>query len=134
MTLIAPASGVDGAFNTTFAQAGMAQITASNIPVPIVTSLLASGVWSSGLILNDGFRYLSVGVTMSQAGTLVVNQFIDTAGLVARTPISNTVVASTPLLIDVSDLKPFLAFTLVLTNTSVSTATVSGFAVLLSAG
>jgi hypothetical protein len=38
------------------------------------------------------------------------------------------------LLIDVSDLKPFLAFTLVLTNTSVSTATVSGFAVLLSAG
>jgi hypothetical protein len=36
MTLIAPASGVDGAFNTTFAQAGMAQITAPNIPVPIV--------------------------------------------------------------------------------------------------
>lgn len=134
MPIVAPASGTDGAFTNVFSDGGMAQITQPAIPTAIVTSLLAAGVWNSGLIFNDGFRFLTVAVTMTQAGTLAINQFIDAAGLIARVPISTPVVAGTPLIVDVSDLKPFMTFTLVLTNTSVATATVSGFGILLSAG
>jgi hypothetical protein len=63
-----------------------------------------------------------------------VQQFIDMAGAFARTPISNTIVAATAMVVDIADLKPFVTFTIQINNTGGSTGTLSAFAVLLGAG
>lgn len=134
MPLISPASGVDGAFQQPFSQGGVSQVIQPAIPVPVPSSIAAGGNWNSGLIFADGFRYLSIGVTSSQPGTIVIQQYLDMSGSVARTPISTALVAATPLIVDVADLKPFVTFTLAITIPGGTPGAITGFAVLMGAG
>lgn len=106
----------------------------AQFPVPLPPSIGAGGNWLSGLLFNDGYRYITVGVTSSQAGALVIQQYLDFAGTMARTVSSTAILAATPLIVDISDLKPFVSFTVQITNTSGSAATVSKLQVILSGG
>lgn len=135
MPIVAPASEANGGFVQTLSQGGMAQINQANIPNPAPASIAASSSWDSGLIRSDGWRYLSVGVTMSTAGSLVITRYVDVAGAIARPASTTSIVAATPLLVDIgSDLKPFQAFRVVVNNTALTAGAVSGFTLLMSAG
>lgn len=135
MPIVAPASGTDGAFTNVTSAAGVAQITSPVIPNPIVASIPAtSGTWNSGVIVGDGFRYLTVAVTMSQAGSLVITEYLDLASTIARPALSTPIVAATPLIVDIADLKPFVGFSIQINNTGASPGAVTSFAVLMSAG
>lgn len=135
MPIVAPDSESDGGFAQTYSQAGMAQVNSPIIPNPLMTTIAAtSGVWNSGLIYSDGYRYLTVALTSSQAGSLVITQYVDTLGLIPRTAVTTAIVGATPLIVDIADLKPFQTFTVSISNTGGSAATVTNLYILLSAG
>jgi len=116
-------------------------------PVPLPTTLAAStGTWTSGLLFNDGYRILTIGVLMTQAGTLAVTPYIDLAGTMARVVTNSpfTIAANTLLIVDLPPapvaatpgnfFPPFCSFTITINNTALVTATITSFQVLLSAG
>ena len=123
-----------GGFEQPFSQAGMIQVISPEMPNAIPTTLAASSTWSSGLIYNDGYRYLTVAVTSSQAGSILVNQYLDTAGTIARPTNTTTLTASTGVIVDITDLKPFGTYTISVVNSSTLASTLSGFACIMSAG
>jgi len=146
MPIVAPDSESDGGYTSTISSGGMAQINAPEIPVPIPASIAASATWNSGLIFSDGYRYLTVAVTLSVGASLVITQFVDMAGTIARPPITNTIVAATPLIVDIPGTLtpgsattapaypyPFMSFTIQIVN-GAAIAAVTGFQVLLSGG
>lgn len=134
MPIVAPDSESDGGYTQTYSQAGMAQVNQPTIPVAMPASIAASGNWNSGLIFSDGYRYLTVTATSSQAGALVIQQYVDMAGTIPRVVSSTALVAATPLIVDIADLKPFMSFTVQINNTGGSGAAVTGFQVLLAGG
>jgi hypothetical protein len=141
MPLVAPDSESDGGFTNTLSPGGMAQINAPVIPVPIPTSIAASATWNSGLIFSDGYRYLTVAMTLSAGASLSITQFVDMAGTIARTPVTATIVAATPLIVDIPGATagvinypfPFMSFTVQIVNGG-AIANVTAFQVLLSGG
>lgn len=142
MPIVAPDSESDGGYTSTISSGGMAQINAPEIPVPIPASIAASATWNSGLIFSDGYRYLTVAVTLSVGASLVITQFVDMAGTIARLPpITTAIVAATPLIVDIPGATagvinypyPFMSFTIQIVN-GAAIAAVTGFQVLLSGG
>lgn len=96
------------------------------------TSIAASGNFTSGVIPANGYKVLAIGVTSSQAGSLNVNRYLDPVGTILVTTQSTTALtAATAAVVVLNDGKPFSSFTYQITNTGASTATVSGFYVLL---
>jgi hypothetical protein len=140
MPIVTPSSDASGAFEVLHSPAGMAQVLypPAGFPVPLPTTIAAGSNWNSGLIFAEGYRYITVTLTSTQAGSLVIQEYCDLAGTIARsasgTPFTTPIVAATPLIVDVSDLKPFVTFTVQVSNTSGSTATLSGFQLILGAG
>ena len=123
-------TGSDAAFEFV-AQAGMGQ----SVPaIAFPATIAANGSWTSALLATDGLRYISVGLTLSQAGSLTIARYIDAAGVVARAPITGSLVANTPLVLDAADLLPCAAFTVQVSNAAGVIATVSNPAILLAAG
>lgn len=103
-------------------------------PIPFTSTIAASGSWSSGLMFNDGYRYLTVALTMTTAGTLNIQQYLDLAGTIPRGAVNTSpIVAATALIVDIADMKPFVTFTIQILNSG-GAATVSSFQVILSAG
>lgn len=141
MPIVTPASDATGGFEQLQSQAGMGQVLypPAAFPIPLPQTIAAtSGVWNSGLMFNDGYRFITVALTSSQAGALVITQYLDLAGTIARpvagVPWTTPIVAATPLIVDISDLKPFVSFTISISNTGGSAATVSALQVILSGG
>lgn len=96
-------------------------------------SIAGSGNWKSGVIYANGYSKLTTAVTLSQAGTLKVTRYLDALGTIVRDVTSQTLVASTQMIIDLIDGKPFQAFQVEIDNTSGSSGAVSGFSLLLTA-
>jgi hypothetical protein len=123
-------------------QAGFGQILYPPAPFPVLlpTTIGAGLNWNSGLLFNDGYRNMTVGVLMTQAGTLAIQQYIDLAGTMARPVNSTAIVASTLLIVDIPTTAatipppPFASFTIQITNSSGVTATLTNFQAILSAG
>lgn len=134
MPLASHSNQTAGGFEQPYSQAGMMQVISPEMPTPIPTTLAASSTWSSGLIFSDGYRYLTVGATSSQAATLTVQQYLDTAGTIPRTAITATMSANTAAILDISDLKPFVTYTVSVINGSSLASTLSSFALIMSAG
>lgn len=110
-------------------------------PIPLPLTLAATtGTWSSGLMFNDGYRIMTLGVQTTQAGTVVITPYIDLAGTLARPAINGTLVANTLLIVDVpatpftETMPPFACFTLQINNTAGSISTITAVQVILSAG
>lgn len=97
-------------------------------------TIAAAGNYTSALIPADGFKNLACGVTSTQTGAISIQRYIDRAGLVAQgAAISTALVASTPAVVNANDGLAFQSFTVKITNTGGSTATITGFALLLNA-
>ncbi len=86
----------------------------------------------------EGYRYITLGMTSSQAGSLIITEFLDLAGLIPRpfasSPFTTPIVAATALIVDISDLKPFVTMTISISNTGGSAAVISPFQLILAAG
>jgi len=97
-------------------------------PVPIA----AAGNFTSPVIPSDGFKTYAIGVTSSQAGALNVQRFLDAAGTIPQGAVSTVALtAATPAVLNISDGLLSRSFTVQVTNTGGSTATVTKFALLL---
>lgn len=123
-------------FFTIFGEGPVAQTTIVQDSAPIgPTTILAAGNYTTGVVVSDGYRVIAVGITSSQAGALTIQRYLDREGTIPVTAVLSTpVVAATPLVVIVSstaDNIPFASFTVILTNTSGVTATVSKYYVLL---
>lgn len=123
-----------GGFEQPFSQAGFLQVVAPELPNPAPTTIGAGATWDSGVIYSDGYRYLTCGVNLTQAGSVIFTQYIDTGATMARTTLATSLTANTLAIADVSDLKPFVCYRVQVINSGVSAATLSSFGLLMSAG
>jgi hypothetical protein len=100
----------------------------------VPTTIAESGSWTSNLISADGFRSIAAGVELTQAGTIKIQLYVDQAGNVPQgTAVSTTLTANEANSVSVYDGAPFQSFTVTITNSSGSSATVSDFVLLLNA-
>jgi hypothetical protein len=107
--------------------------TWSGLPPP-PASLAASGTWTSGVIVADGYKAIAAGVLSSQAGAISIQRYLDRAGNVPQGPaISATITAATAQVCNANDGAPFQSFVIKITNTGTVAATLSNFACLLNA-
>lgn len=131
-------TGTDtGAFETASSPAGVLQITTPVLPTPLPATLVATtGSWTSGVIFADGFKSISVGVISTGAGAVTIQRWVDITGNIAQgTLASATLVANTANVVSVgqTDNLPFIGFTVTITNTSGSTATLTQVSFLMNA-
>jgi hypothetical protein len=111
----------------------VAQADLSTFAAPPAT-ILTTVTWTSPLIYADGFKALSVGVQLDQAGTVQIVRYVDAAGLVPQTAVTGTVLAGgTPNVYNVNDGLPFQSFKVLIHNTSGSTANVTNYVLLMNA-
>lgn len=126
-----------GGFEQVFSLAGAGQITAptyGGTPPPIPFSIAAGSNWTSGLMFSMGFKALTIGLTSTQAGAINVQRYIDLAGAIAQGSASTVaIVANTPVVLNIYDNLPYVSFTIQVTNTGGSPATVNPFGVLMNA-
>ena len=96
-------------------------------------TIAAAGNFTSGVLPGDGFRYISVGLTSSQNGSLQIQRYLDAAGTVAQgAAVTQTLTAATAAVLNVNDGLIFRSFTIKITNTGGSPATITNFAFLMS--
>ncbi len=97
-------------------------------------TIAASGSWNSNVAITDGYKAIAAGVTSSQAGTLSVQRYLDTAGLVAQgAPVSVALSAGVAAVVNCMDGVPCQSFKVTITNSSGSVANITNFACLLNA-
>lgn len=102
--------------------------------LPTAATIAATGNWTSGLLPGDGYKAISVGATSTQTGAINVQRYIDQAGTVKQGAASTTALAGgSPAVLNITDGLPYASFTISITNTGGSAATISGFAALLAA-
>src|ERR1700735_100306 len=100
-------------------------------PVPAAVHGLASTVPASGnvvsnLLLSGGYKTLAVGVTSTQVGQIQVRRSLDDAGLVKQgAAVTASLTANTAQVCNVTDGNPFASYTVTITNSGGSTATLT---------
>lgn len=108
--------------------------TGPTIPTPPTAppaTIAASGNYKTGIMNAAGFKGLAAACTLSQAGTLVIQRYIDPAGTIAiGTPISATLVGGTANTVDVIDGLPAAAWQVTISNTGGSTGNLTAVAFL----
>lgn len=95
-------------------------------------------------MFNDGYRILTLALQSSQAGSCVIQPYLDLAGTIPRPPVTTAIVANTLLIIDLPAaptgttpgpfMAPWASFTIDISNTGGSTANLSVLQLILSAG
>lgn len=115
------------------AQTSIPQTIAPNTP----TTILTAGTFNTSAIISNGYKVIAVGVTSSGTGALNIQRYLDREGTIPVTAVSTTpLVAATPLVVVVNsgtDGIPFASFSIVITNTSGGTVTITKFFCLLQA-
>lgn len=128
------ASELEGGFEQPVSLAGKVQVLAyPTMPLAGFT-IAGSGTYLSPLLFADGYQTLTVGLTMNQAGTLLITRYIDMAGTMARaSPSSTAIVSGTLLIVDAfTDDLPWVTFTISITNSG-GLATLANFAIIMNA-
>ena len=101
---------------------------------PVPPTINAASNYTSNVIYSDGYRSLGAGVTSTQVGAISIQRYLDRAGLVPQgPPISTALAAGVPNVVNVQDGVPFQSYTVKITNTSGSTATITNFCLLMHA-
>lgn len=102
--------------------------------LPTAGTIAASGNYTSGVIYADGFKTIGVACKSTQVGAINVQLYLDTAGLVpAGAAATVALVANTNEYLAVATGLPFQSFTVQITNTGGSAATITNFALVLNA-
>jgi hypothetical protein len=97
-------------------------------------TIAAAGNFTSNVITSDGFRAIAAAVTSTQTGAISIQRYVDRAGTIPQgAALSTSLVASTSAVVNANDGVAFQSFTIKITNTGGSTATITGFALLLNA-
>lgn len=101
---------------------------------PGAATIAASGNFTSPVLSGDGFLYIACSLKSSQGGAINLQRFLDAAGTVPQgAAVTAALVANTASVLNVNDGVIFRSFTLQITNTGGSAATVSNFAFIMSA-
>ena len=101
---------------------------------PTVGTIAASGNYTSPVIPSDGFKAIAIGLQSSQAGAINIQRFLDTKGLVPIGSLATVaLVAATQNSLVIDDTTPFQSFTVQITNSGGSAATITNFALVLNA-
>lgn len=101
-------------------------------PTPVPATIAASGSWSSGVIPSQSYSAIVAAATLSEAGSITINRFIDGAGTIPiGTVVSQVLSATVPGWVGINDGLIFASFNVVIANTSGSLGNLSGVAILL---
>lgn len=101
--------------------------------LPTTGTIAASGNWLSKVIQSGGFKAIAVGAKSTQVGAINIQRYLDAAGLIPIGAVITVALAATVAnFVSVADDVPFQSYTVQITNTSGSAATVTNFAVLMS--
>jgi hypothetical protein len=96
------------------------------------STIAASGNITSNLIFTDGLQIGAVGVTSSQGGVISVQRYLDDAGLVKQgEPLTANLTGTIAQVLNITDGNPFASFTVNISNSGLSTATLTNLAILL---
>lgn len=102
--------------------------------LPTIGTISAAGNWTSAVVYADGFKAIGVGAKSTQTGAINIQRYLDRAGLVPiGAVLTAALLANTAQWLSANDGVPFQSFTIQITNTGGSAATVTNFAALLSA-
>jgi hypothetical protein len=98
-------------------------------------TIAASGNFTTAVIPSDGFKLITLAATSSQAGALNIQLYIDKAGTIKQGAVQTVALtAATPAILNVNGaLTPFQSFTAQITNTGGSAATVTNYALVMTA-
>ncbi|QEH36512.1 hypothetical protein OJF2_50960 [Aquisphaera giovannonii] len=87
---------------------------------------------TSNLILSDGLQIGAVGVTSTQTGLISVQRYLDDAGTIKQgAALTQALTANTAAVLNITDGNPFASFTVDISNTGGSQATLSNLGILL---
>ena len=101
---------------------------------PAVGPVPAGGNVVSPVLICPGMKNIAVGVKSTQAGAINVQRFLDEAGTIPQgAVVTAALVANTQATLNVNDGVAFASFTVQITNTGGSPATLSNFGVLAQA-
>lgn len=99
-------------------------------PTAFPTTIVASGTWTSGLIVA-GFGSVVAAATSNHAATLEVQRYADVAGLVpVGALLSQAMSAATPAWVGAADALPYLTFQVSIVNSAGGSATITNCAIL----
>lgn len=91
----------------------------------------ATSTWTSAVQVADGFKNLGVGATLSTAGNLIVNRYLDLAGTILNGPATTVAItAGTPAVAIITDGKPMASYTVQVQNTAAGVGNLTNFVVL----
>lgn len=108
------------------------QFSATGAQINIPATIAANGSVTSQLIFSTGWKLLTFSLTSTQAGNLTLQRYIDLTGTIKQgSALSATLSANTQALINLSDNYPFQTFSITVTNTAGSTATLSNVILLM---
>ena len=100
-------------------------------PTPPPATIAGGGSYQSGIIVSNGFRGIAAAATLTQAGTISIQRYIDVAGTILIGAASTQALsANTAGWVAVNDGLPCASFQVTVTNSSGSTGTLSNFAIL----
>jgi hypothetical protein len=98
----------------------------------VPATIAGSGSWNSGVIPSQSYSAIVAAATLSQAGSITINRFIDAAGVIPIGTVASQVLsAATPGWVGINDGLIFASFNIVIANTSGSSGDLSGVAILL---
>ncbi len=107
------------------------------LPIPQVATpgtIAASGTYDAGLMPSDGYKVLAVGATLSNAGSISVQRYIDINGTVPQgAAVTAALTAGAPGILNVNDGAPFASFDVKIINSGAVVATLTNFGMLLNA-
>lgn len=100
----------------------------------LATSINGSASVTSQVILTNGMKNFSFGITSSQAGSVSIQRYLDQAGLIpVGAAITASLVANTAAYADSVDSIPYQSMVISVSNSSGSSATISNCLLLLQA-
>lgn len=107
-------------------------LTAADIGLS--TSVAASGSSQSALVLSNGYGEFAFAVTSSQAGSVSIQRYLDTAGTIPQgAALTASLTASTAAVVNATDGVPFASFQVTVNNSGTAAATLSNVGLLLQA-
>jgi hypothetical protein len=116
---------------TLFAQNAQAAIPTPPTAAP--ATIAASGNYNTGIMSAAGFKSLAAACTLSQAGTIVIQRYLDPLGTIAvGAPVSATLVAATANYVTVNDGVCAASWQVTINNTGGSTGNLTNTAFLAS--
>ena len=107
------------------------------LPIPQVATpgtIAASGTYDAGLMPSDGYKLLAGGATLSNAGSIAVQRYININGTVPQgAAVTAALTAGAPGILNVNDGASFASFDVKIINSVATVATLTDFGMLLNA-